>query len=313
MTEKRYCIICGDEILSDDPSVIFCSEHGVPSPTPSPMLQDLEKEQGQGHDRSDPISRDLTQWQKGQVILDAYEIKGKLGRGGFGVVYRVHHKSWNMDLAVKRALNLDESNKQTFIEEAEKWIDLGLHPHIISCYYVRTIDNFPHTFAELAEGKSLHDWIVGNGYNLYEGDQGQVLRRILDIAIQFAWGLAYAHQQGLVHQDVKPQNALMTPDGILKVTDFGLAKAGKQTPNGVKLVTMGGFTRAYCSPEQAGRKRLSQKTDLWSWAISVLEMFNDGVDWLAGEDAANILERYLNRGSVKGIPLMPFKLVDFLV
>ncbi len=63
----------------------------------------------------------------------------------------------------------------------------SIHSDIISCLYVRTIDNFPHTFAELAEGKSLHDWIIGNGYNLYEGEPQQVLQRILDIAIQFAW------------------------------------------------------------------------------------------------------------------------------
>jgi len=307
VTEKRYCIICGREIQSSDADAAFCPEHGR-SPSP-PQEQHPLQPKPQGLSPSPNIEA----WQPGDVILDTYEIKEKLGKGGFGVVYRVHHKAWNIDLAVKRALNLDETNKQTFIEEAEKWIELGLHPHIISCLYVRMIDNFPHTFAELAEGKSLRDWIIGNGYNLYEGEPQQVLRRILDIAIQFAWGLAYAHEQGLVHQDVKPQNALMTPEGILKVTDFGLAKAGKKTTAGEGLVTMGGYTPAYCSPEQANRRKLSQKTDMWSWAVSVLEMFNGKVTWVGGQIADSALESYLRqRGGAPHIPPMPETLAELL-
>jgi len=306
MTEKRYCIMCGMEIESDDPDEVFCPRHGKQASPP--------QNQQRVQPKSPHTSRlpDTKLWKPGDIILDAYEVKGKLGKGGFGQVYRVHHRGWNLDLAVKRALNLDESNKQTFIDEAEKWIDLGLHPHILSCYYVRLIDNFPHTFAELAEGKSLHHWIIGNGFNLYAGDLGQVLNRILDIAIQFAWGLAYAHEQGLVHQDVKPQNALMTLDGILKVTDFGLAKAGKLSPTGSTLVTMGGYTPAYCSPEQANRQKLSQKTDVWSWAVSVLEMFNGRITWAGGQIADSALESYLKQSGDPHIPRMPNELTDLL-
>ena len=109
---------------------------------------------------------------------------------------------------------------------------------------------------------------------------GRALERILDITIQFAWGLHYAHEQGLIHQDVKPGNVLVNTDGTVKVTDFGLAKAralAGETPISSAgqsiLVTSGGMTPAYCSPEQANGKPLSRKTDIWSWAISVFEMF----------------------------------------
>ncbi len=306
MTEKRYCILCGGEFQSDDPDVVFCLRHGKPAPPP----QEQQAAQPKPQNRSQ--FTDTTAWKPGDIILDTYEVKGMLGKGGFGQVYRVHHRGWDLDLAVKRALNLDESNKQTFIDEAEKWIDLGLHPHVISCYYVRSINNFPHTFAELAEGKSLHDWIIGNGFNLYDGDSHQVLQNILDIAIQFAWGLAYAHEQGLVHQDVKPQNALMTLDGILKVTDFGLAKAGKKSATGSAQVTMGGYTPAYCSPEQANRQKLSQKTDIWSWAVSVLEMFNGRITWAGGQIADSALESYLRQSGDSHIPRMPNDLIHLL-
>jgi serine/threonine protein kinase len=115
------------------------------------------------------------------------------------------------------------------------------------------------------KGAAWTSWIRED-HDLYEAVTNRLLARILDIAIQFAWGLGYAHEQGLVHQDVKPQNALMTPDGVLKVTDFGLAKAKGTTgatPEGGLgediLVTGGGYTLAYRSPEQAQRKKLFKK------------------------------------------------------
>jgi len=315
MTNKRYCIICGTEFEPPSAEVVICpSCSGIPAVPPAGEKQKAIQP------AQDPLQAVDNTWQPGQVILDTYEVKGELGKGGFGRVYRVHHKSWNMDLAVKRALNLDEQGKQAFILEAEKWIDLGLHPHIISCYYVRNIDGFPHTFAELAEGGSLESWIQRGKYDLYNGNTQAVLARILDIAIQFAWGLGYAHEQGLVHQDVKPGNALMTQDGILKVTDFGLARAkSKLAPGafavhgGDNLVSSAGYTLAYRSPEQAAGRKLSLATDIWSWAVSVLEMFNGGISWLDGQGAASSLESYLARaGEEEDIPPMPGAVADLL-
>src|SRR6266851_2154727 len=93
----------------------------------------------------------------------------------------------------------------------------------MSCYYVRRLGGIPRVFAEYVEGGSLKDWIDSG--KLYEGGAEQARERILDIAIQFAWGLHYAHEQGLIHQDVKPANVMMTPDGTAKVSDVGLARA----------------------------------------------------------------------------------------
>ena len=317
MIETRYCIICGEPFTTDDPDAVFCLEHGgkafeKPLPERDAIFQPPRGPKQEP--RSSPLET-IVPWQPGDLILDTYEVKGKLGEGGFGAVYRVHHQGWNMDLAVKRALKLDEANKQDFIDEAQKWIDLGLHPHIISCYYVRNIDGFPHTFAELAEGGSLHDWIREEQGNLYEGDQQEILARILDIAIQFAWGLGYAHHQGLLHGDVKPQNALMTPEGVLKVTDFGLARAGWQAggvegePGQHKVI----YSPYHCSPEQRLGKPLTLATDIWSWGVSVLEMFNGGVSWMGGQIAGAALESYLQRaGEDDDIPPMPEAVVELL-
>src|SRR5206468_3896772 len=139
----------------------------------------------------------------------------------------------------------------------ETWVGLGLHPHVVDCYYVRRIEGAPRLFVEYVDGGSLHDWI--------RQKRLRTLDRVLDVAIQFAWGLHYAHEQGLVHLDVKPANVMITSDGLAKVTDFGLARArlhplvgaGSLGPaRGGETLTVdgaGGVTPAYMSPEQGGR------------------------------------------------------------
>ncbi len=260
------------------------------------------------------------EWSPGDVILGLYEVKGILGEGGMGRVYRVHHRGWDVDLAVKspRAEVLAAGGTDAFVREAEAWADLGLHPHTVSCYYVRTLGGIPRVFAECVEGGSLHDWIRDR--RLYEGGPDKALARTLDVAIQFAWGLDYAHERGLVHQDVKPHNVMMTPDASAKVTDFGLANArggdrttSSQVPGGTLLVSSGGMTPAYCSPEQAARERLTRRTDVWSWAVSVLEMFTGEVTWRSGLAAPSVLEAYLDVPAEEpGLARMPAQVADLL-
>lgn len=139
---------------------------------------------------------------------------------------RVHHRGWNVDLAAKSPrpkFFATEQHRENFEREAETWVHLGLHPHVVFCHYVRRLGSIPRVFAEYVAGGSLEQWIRSG--RLYEGGPEQALERILDIAIQLAWGLHYAHEQGLIHQDVKPANVMMTPEGLAKVTEFGLAKA----------------------------------------------------------------------------------------
>ncbi len=261
------------------------------------------------------------EWQVGDKILDLYAVNHVFTSGGMGLVYRVHHQSWNVDLAVKSPrpqFFQTEAHKQNFVSEAQTWVNLGMHPHIASCFYVRTLGGIPRVFAEYIEGGSLSAWIKSR--KLYEGSHGAALERILDIAIQFAWGLHYAHEQGLVHQDVKPANVLMTADGTAKVSDFGLAKARAstgetQTMNrgGTTMVTSGGLTPAYASPEQVGRAKLTRRTDMWSWAVSVLEMFTGEITWMSGSAAGEALEAYGEEDELSELlPAMPAELAALL-
>jgi WD40 repeat protein/serine/threonine protein kinase len=261
------------------------------------------------------------EWNIGDTILDLYEVTDILGKGGMGVVYKVHHKNWNLDLAVKSPLPEAISRtggKENFVREAETWVNLGLHPNTVSCHYVRTLGGAPRVFAEFVDSGSLKDWIESK--KLYRGGHENALERIIDIAIQFAWGLDYAHEQGLVHQDIKPANVMMTADVTAKVTDFGLAKArpisGEKSLQGSDksiLVTTGGMTEAYCSPEQYEGKPLSRKTDIWSWGVSILEMFTGEATWRFGFAAAKALEGYIEHGpDDPDIPSMPTSVSELL-
>ena len=316
MVEKslpRFCIRCGEKLdsLSKD---LFCNDCKIKvkekdiSPIKTipqkdrPIRTFPKKDMGEETIPKDKKELKATEtfvskeWKEGDLILNLYELKEILGEGGMGIVHKVYHRGWNINLAVKspkKEAISKAGGMNDFISEAETWVNLDLHPSIVTCYYSRTLGNIPRIFVEYIEGGSLGDWIEEN--KLTE------LKDILDVAIQFTWGLAYAHKKGLIHKDIKPANVLMTEDRIVKVTDFGLAKAK-------------GLTKEYCSPEQASDKKLTLKTDIWSFALSILEMFIGERTWIAGEAAPVVLDEYISRNIVikENIAQMPEELVNLL-
>jgi WD40 repeat protein len=270
-------------------------------------------------------------WNVGDTILDLYRVTDILGEGGFGKVYKVRHQGWNLDLAMKipRPETVAAAGGvEGFEQEAETWVNLGLHPHVVSCYYVRRLDKAPAVFAEYLAGGSLHDWISSRRLYTEPSAVFQTpLQRLLNVAIQSAWGLHYAHEQGLVHQDIKPENLLLTADGMVKITDFGIAmtKTMSRMLNGVSepsqvaegstlMVTgSGAMTPSYCSPEQANRGTLTRRSDIWSWALSVLEMFQGERTWQHGVVAEQALVNYLQVGAEDPqLPQMPVSLGELL-
>ncbi len=245
----------------------------------------------------------------GDSILNLYEVKSNPYIGGMGSVVRVHHSTWNVDLAMKqpRAELWDKAKKEMFTKECESWISLGLHPNIVTCYYVRNIDGIPSVFSEWMDSGSLKDLIQSK--QLYQGTENAKLFRIIDIMIQSACGLAYAHSQKLIHQDVKPANILCGKDGSVKIADFGLANVKKlsysynsKVANATTLAENGGYTLLYCSPEQMKGHPVSMRTDIWSWAVTALEMMVGGCKWTNGPLAGYAYTSYLDHAVVKIIP-----------
>ncbi len=235
--------------------------------------------------RPEAISNE--QIRKGDEILETYTVEDDAIHGGMGSVWRVHHQSWNTDLAMKRPqprffAEGSDQRKAEFVAECEHWINLGLHPNIVSCYYVREIGGVPTIFSEWMDGGSLKDAIQSG--RLYEGTEEEVQARILDIAIQTARGLQYAHEQGLIHQDVKPGNILLSKDWDTKVADFGLARAQSQLNDGEKPASSG-YTLAYCPKEQAEGAAAEKWMDVYAWAVTVLEMYTGKRLWQTGAEA----------------------------
>ncbi len=269
-------------------------------------------------------------WQPGDVILDLYEVrkfsaKKDFIEGGMGRVNRVWHKGWQRELVVKSikppkppATVLPPKKVEDFLREAEVWVDkLGLHPNIVCCHYVRVLGGLPRVFVEFVDGGDLATWIESG--KLYDGGPRIALERILDVAIQFAWGLSYVHEQNLVHRDVKPRNVMMTQDGIAKVTDFGLARARAVVEAGADEsslrpdVTGGRGTHAYLSREQAARERLTPGTDIWSWGVSILDMFLGEVERGYGPAEQEPLNKYAaEQGEDDRCAEMPPRLVELL-
>src|SRR6266436_1949525 len=169
-------------------------------------------------------------WHSGQTLLDDFVVQRVLGEGGMGKVYLVKSKTTNMRFAVKRAKGLGEGERRNFLAELQTWIDLPEHANLVPCRFFRTVGDEVLIFADYVEGGSLKDWI--DSRKLYEGGTQRTLERLLDTAIQFAWGLHCVHELGLVHQDVKPANVMMAKDAQVavqglkvRVTDYGLARA----------------------------------------------------------------------------------------
>ncbi|WP_430790797.1 WD40 repeat domain-containing serine/threonine protein kinase [Actinoplanes sp. G11-F43] len=246
-------------------------------------------------------------WGTGDVVFDTYRVEQVITSGNMGVVYRVRHLGWEVDLAVKAPrpdLVATESSRARFEREAESWVDLGLHPNTVACAYVRRHEGVPLVFAEWVGGGTLADAIAGRRFR-----DGPVVANLLDVAIQFAWGVRHAHTAGLVHQDLKPANVMITSAGVVKVTDFGLARArelaaeaGPARPGGTLAAGYGGLTEAYCSPEQAAARHttgsravMTRATDVWSWALTVLELFAGRRLTGHGQAADAVFQRWLSR------------------
>lgn len=101
-------------------------------------------------------------WEVGDIILDKYEVRQVFTGGGMGLVYRVYHRDWDIELAVKSPRSeyfRKPQHIKGFEKEAETWVNLGLHPQIVSCHYVRRLGSIPRIFSEYVEGGSLADWI----------------------------------------------------------------------------------------------------------------------------------------------------------
>ena len=194
-----------------------------------------------------------------------YQVLGKLGSGGMGVVYRALDTRLNRHVALKflpENIAADEEARSAFLREARAASALD-HPNI------GTI----HGIEETEEGRPFIVMAYYEGRNLAQrlnAEPPLPMPEIIDIATQVARGLAAAHSHQIVHRDIKPANILLTTERAVKIVDFGIARVVESTQATQTMAISG--TAAYMSPEQAQGKRVDHRSDLWSFGIVLYEM-----------------------------------------
>jgi eukaryotic-like serine/threonine-protein kinase len=188
-----------------------------------------------------------------------------------GEVYRARDPRLNRKVAVKVLARAgdDPTRQRRLLDEAQAASALN-HPNIITVYDVGTHDGTPYIVSELIEGTSLREMLV-------RGPLG--IRQLLELGVQMAEGLAAAHQAGIVHRDFKPENVMVTPDGRVKILDFGLALVGPRdgapSAHADNTLTVDGMivgTVPYMSPEQARGAAVDFHTDQFSLGLTLYEM-----------------------------------------
>ncbi len=225
-----------------------------------------------------------------QQVIAHYRITAKLGEGGMGAVYRATDTKLNREVAIKvipDSFAADPDRMARFEREAQVLASLN-HPNIASIYGVED----RALVMELVEGETLHGPLT--------------VEQALPIIQQLIDALEYAHDKGIVHRDFKPANIKITPEGRVKVLDFGLAKAlsndapardPTDSPTITMRATQAGVimgTAAYMSPEQARGRSVDRRADIWAFGVVVYEMLT-GRPLFRGETVSDTLAAVLTR------------------
>src|SRR6266542_2985495 len=227
--------------------------------------------------------------------LGPYEILSPLGAGGMGEVYRAKDPRLGREVAIKvlpASFSQDADRLRRFEQEARAAGILN-HPNITAVYDIGTHEGAPYVVQELLEGETLRSDLAGGKFSP---------RKAIDYALQLAPGLAAAHEQGIVHRDLTPENLFVTRDGRVKILDFGLAKlthaeegslatslptATAGTEPGVVLGTLG-----YMSPEQVRGRPADARSDIFSFGAILYEMLS-GKRAFARDSAADTMSAIL--------------------
>jgi serine/threonine protein kinase len=216
--------------------------------------------------------------------LGVYQIQALLGAGGMGEVYRARDTKLERDVAVKflpHAFTSDPERLSRFAGEARMLAALN-HPNISAIYGFEEADGLRFLVLELVDGQTLADKLA-DAADQHPRSPGLPIRDALSIAGQIAVALAVAHKKGIIHRDLKPANIKITPEGVAKVLDFGLAKTAgavalaglTHSPTTPASHTSTGAvlgTAAYMSPEQARGQVVDRRTDIWAFGCVLYEM-----------------------------------------
>ena len=229
--------------------------------------------------------------------LSHYKVIEKIGQGGMGVVYRAEDTNLSRDVAIKvlpEEFTKDPQRLARFEREAKLLASLN-HPNIAAIYGLEEADGVRFLALELVEGETLAERVA----------KGPVpVEKTLELCRQIAEGVEAAHERGVIHRDLKPANVKVTPEGKIKILDFGLAKAFEseipvtdisQSPTLTEEMTRAGVilgTAAYMSPEQARGKTVDKRSDVFAFGCVLYELLT-GKRAFGGETVTDTLAKIL--------------------
>jgi serine/threonine-protein kinase len=221
-----------------------------------------------------------------EVIADRYELEELVGTGGMSSVYKARDRLLERNVALK-VLHPHYSDDAEYVErfrrEARSVAQLS-HPHIVTVIDRGEDGGQQFIVFEFIDGENLKQLI---------GRIGPLpVRRAVELALEIADALAFAHDHGLVHRDVKPQNVLLTPDGDAKVTDFGIARSLDVEQGVTQTGTVLG-TSNYLSPEQASGQPVTPATDVYSLGVVIFELLTGEVPF-PGENFVAVAMKHIN-------------------
>ncbi len=216
------------------------------------------------------------------VCIGEFEIERRIGRGGFGTVYAAVQPGLGRRVAIKLLHPHRVAHADWLLREAKALAQFS-HPHVVQVYQAGRSPRGLFIAMELVDGPVLRDWQVGKSW-----------QDVLGAYAQAGEGLAEAHARGILHLDFKPTNALMGPDGRVRVADFGLAGGPglgstsgpltRESESSERVHTRAiGGTSAYASPEQAGRGKVDARSDQFSLCVSLYEALHGALPFADGE------------------------------
>ena len=224
--------------------------------------------------------------QPGDLIADRYELEELVGTGGMSTVFRAHDRQLERRVAIKilhEHYADDPEYLERFRREARAVARLS-HPNIVTVIDRGDDDGRQYIVFEYVDGENLKELVVRSGR--------LPVPQALELALAVADGLSFAHEHGLVHRDVKPQNVLLSSEGEVKVTDFGIARS-LHVEHGVTQTGTVLGTGEYLAPEQASGKQVSPATDVYSLGVVLWELLAGDVPF-TGENFVAVALRHVN-------------------
>lgn len=230
--------------------------------------------------------RNIENLPPGEIIKERFKIESFIGKGGMGVIYKALDLKLQRTVAIKilpLELKSDDVARKRFLREAQAASRLE-HPNICIIHEIYESDDINFIVMQYIEGRNLRQ--------LLREEKRIPIPTFLDYAKQMASALALAHSQGIIHRDIKPSNIMVTPDGLVKILDFGLAKFFEKDESLTTADTVVG-TLAYMSPEQCKGEKLTPSTDIFSLGVVLYEMVT-GKNPFRGEDTGSTFFKILH-------------------